>query len=145
MITKERIKKINTLDSEKLLVVLINLLRMISKVETKFVDKVKQYKVESTKNLKHKRHKKQVKGSFDELYIDFIDTYRNSGISELILNELLEYLKLENDRLSRDIIEGYCMSADIFWDIDKLKEHLIWWVIELERQKSLDSSLKELK
>lgn len=138
-LTSKRINKINTINSEKLPIVLLNLLRMVWSVEEIIEEKIECHKVKSTKNLKHKDHIKEVKEWFGELGEDIIEDYRTLGIRELILNELLDYLELKNDILSRDIIEGHCMSSNVFWDINKVKNHLIWWVNELEEHENLKS------
>jgi len=130
--TKQRIKKINSLDSDKVSITLLNALEVFWSLD-RIIDKnTSFYKGQISEYVKSKKVVEEVKEWLQELGNRISDDYLNQGYGHFFSTELLNYLGFDiDDEIADGFIDEYCMSSDKK-DINILKKQLLEWAIELE-------------
>ncbi|KPB06330.1 hypothetical protein [Bacillus sp. CHD6a] len=134
--TKEIIKNVNKIDSEKEAIILLkgvevfwNLDKIIDDNVNHFTKNIDTY----TYSIKKKHQITEVKELLMEFGNKISDNYLNTGLGEYFSKELLIYLGFDYDDIVSDIISDYAMSDEK--DMTLLKNQLIDWAIEIDGYK----------
>ncbi|MFE1246072.1 hypothetical protein ACFW35_18335 [Fictibacillus sp. NPDC058756] len=132
--TKERIKKINMIDSEKLPMTLLKSLEVFWSLDRIIDNNMFYFQGQVDEYVHSKRLSEEIKDWINELGERISSDYLNQGYGKYFTLQLMEYLGFDNDNeTTEDIIDDYCMSGEKDKDITKLKMLLIESALELDK------------